>query len=150
MNDATSPRDDDTRPLGDELFADPDHGTAAPEPDDGTPTTVLDVGPQPGPRPGPPDDPAPSPSLPSPQPDPSPQAGPSPVPATVTAPAPRRGPRISTIVWGFVIAAFGAVVLASAFGAHVDTGLVAILVLAVAGVTLVVGSIVSGARRRRG
>ncbi|KAJ8139909.1 hypothetical protein OY671_006896, partial [Metschnikowia pulcherrima] len=63
---------------------------------------------------------------------------------------PRRGPRVATIVWGFVIVAFAVVVLAAALGARVDSGLATIVVLAAAGVTLVVGSIVSGARRRRG
>jgi len=65
-------------------------------------------------------------------------------------PFPRRGPRVATIVWGFVIVAFAVVVLAAALGARVDLGLATIAVLAAAGVTLVVGSIVSGARRRRG
>ncbi|MGX1574892.1 hypothetical protein [Cellulosimicrobium funkei] len=65
-------------------------------------------------------------------------------------PLPRRGPRVATIVWGFVIVAFAVVVLAAALGARVDLGLATIVVLAAAGVTLVVGSVVSGARRRRG
>ncbi len=65
-------------------------------------------------------------------------------------PLTRRGPRVATIVWGFVIVAFAVVVLAAALGARVDLGLATIVVLAAAGVTLVVGSIVSGARRRRG
>ena len=70
-------------------------------------------------------------------------------PAEPQAPG-RRGPRVATIVWGFVIVAFGVVVLAAALGARVDLGLATIVVLAAAGLTLVVGSIVSGARRRRG
>jgi hypothetical protein len=64
------------------------------------------------------------------------------------APVPSRGPRVGTIVWGFLIVAFGAAVLATALGARVDVGLAAIVVLAVAGVTLVVGSVAVGARRR--
>jgi hypothetical protein len=145
MSDPTSRHDDDTRPLGDELFDDRTPEDPAPEPTESAPTAVLDVDPQPAASYDPP--PVlgrPSPSAPS-----APAATPA-VPAEATVPAPRRGPRISTIVWGFVIVAFGTVVLASAFGARVDTGLVAILVLAAAGVTLVVGSIISGARRRRG
>ncbi|MBD8078301.1 hypothetical protein [Cellulosimicrobium arenosum] len=59
-----------------------------------------------------------------------------------------RGPRVGTIVWGFVVVALGGAVVASALGADVDMGLAAIVVLAVAGVTLVLGSVVSGARRR--
>ncbi|MFC8922360.1 hypothetical protein [Cellulosimicrobium sp. NPDC057127] len=66
----------------------------------------------------------------------------------VEAPRPPRGPRVGTVVWGFLVVACGAAVLASALGAQVDLGLAAIVVLAVAGVTLVVGSVAVGARRR--
>ncbi|MDF9875061.1 hypothetical protein [Cellulosimicrobium cellulans] len=191
MNDSAR-RDDDTRPLGDELFDTPQHQAAgadahptvplsteppateqlaaptAPEPLPTEPlpaarardgeTSVLEV---PGPAalahpvaaPGGPTTSGPTSGT-------VPSAGPS-LPATPTTPtapvAPtdpsslvRRGPRVSTIVWGFVIVAFGVVVLAAALGAQVDLGLATIVVLAAAGLTLVVGSIVSGARRRRG
>ncbi|MBD5786854.1 hypothetical protein IF650_11765 [Cellulosimicrobium terreum] len=74
-----------------------------------------------------------------------PAAGPS---TTAIAPRRPRGPRVGTIVWGFIIVALGGAVLASALGARFDMGLAAIVVLAVAGVTLLVGSIVAGARRR--
>lgn len=147
MSDPTSRHDDDTRPLGDELFDDRTPEDPAPEPTESASTAVLDVDPQPAASYDPP--PVLGRSAPSASSAPAPAAAPA-VPAEATVPAPRRGPRISTIVWGFVIVAFGTVVLASAFGARVDTGLVAILVLAAAGVTLVVGSIISGARRRRG
>lgn len=147
MSDPTSRHDDDTRPLGDELFTDPARTDEAPAADDMPSTRVLDVDPQPADTHGPPSGTAGTAGTADRS---SPQATPAPeVPAAAATPPLRRGPRISTIVWGFVIVAFGAVVLASAFGARVDTGLVAILVLAAAGVTLVVGSIVSGARRRR-
>ncbi|WP_454041226.1 hypothetical protein [Cellulosimicrobium sp. Marseille-Q8652] len=66
----------------------------------------------------------------------------------VTEREPHRGPRVATIVWGFVLFAIGAAVLAAALGADVDLGLAAIVVLVVAGVTLVVGSVVTGVRRR--
>ncbi|UKJ64074.1 hypothetical protein H1Q78_00875 [Cellulosimicrobium cellulans] len=187
MNDAER-REDDTRPLGDELFDTPQHQAAeadahrtvplsteppatelaaptAPEPLPTEPlpaarardgeTSVLDV---PGPAaavhplaaPGDPTASGPTSGA-------VPPAGPS-LPGTPTAPAApaeppspvRRGLRVSTIVWGFVIIAFGVVVLAAALGARVDLGLATIVVLAAAGLTLVVGSIVSGARRRRG
>jgi hypothetical protein len=83
--------------------------------------------------------------------DPSPTGGaPGASGVADPGPLPRRGPRVATIVWGFVIVAFAVVVLAAALGARVDLGLATIVVLAAAGVTLVVGSIVSGARRRRG
>jgi hypothetical protein len=150
---------DETRPLGDELFD--DRATAsgdrptAPLPStpagrapsgaasDDAATSPLDM------------DPATSssPSDPSGRPvgSEAPTTGPVSGPLGAPEPPPRpRGPRVATIVWGFVIVAFGAVVLAAAMGARVDMGLAAILVLALAGVTLVVGSIVSGARRRRG
>ncbi|NDO88843.1 hypothetical protein [Cellulosimicrobium composti] len=174
MNDDT--RRDDTRPLGDELFEGrTDAGTAAdarptePLPTAGRDddTTVLDV-PDPAPAHAP--GPAaaaqnPGPTAPAGQPGPTGPTGPAgpagPAGPTATAGQPgptgpvsplaaRRGPRVATIVWGFVIVAFGAVVLAGALGARVDLGLASIVVLAAAGVTLVVGSIVSGARRRRG
>ncbi|MFE6236958.1 hypothetical protein [Cellulosimicrobium sp. NPDC057862] len=188
MNDSAR-RDDDTRPLGDELFDTPQVGAAEaaahptvplstepaateplaapsvsePRPTEPLPaarvrggeTSVLDV-----PGPAAPAHPLAAPGGPTttgPTSGAVPSAGPS-LPATPTSPAApaeppspaRRGPRVSTIVWGFVIVAFGVVVLAAALGARVDLGLATIVVLAAAGLTLVVGSIVSGARRRRG
>lgn len=164
MNDDT--RRDDTRPLGDELFEGRrDAGSAAdarptePLPTAGRDddTTVLDVAdPAPAHDAGPAHDPGPAapaqdpgPAAPAGQTGPTTSAG-QPGPTGSAPVAPRRGPRVATIVWGFVIVAFGAVVLAGALGARVDLGLASIVVLAAAGVTLVVGSIVSGARRRRG
>ncbi|WP_426311123.1 hypothetical protein [Cellulosimicrobium sp. E-16] len=189
MNDSAR-RDDDTRPLGDELFDTPQAGAAeadahptvplstdppateplagpsVPDPRTTEPlpgaraardgeTSVLDV-----PGTAAPAHPLAAPGGPTttgPTSDAVPSAGPS-LPAAPTTPAApaeppspvRRGPRVSTIVWGFVIVAFGVVVLAAALGARVDLGLATIVVLAAAGLTLVVGSIVSGARRRRG
>ncbi|WP_435738830.1 hypothetical protein V5D56_09830 [Cellulosimicrobium sp. PMB13] len=70
------------------------------------------------------------------------------VPDTAARREPSRGPRVATIVWGFVLFALGAAVLAAALGADVDLGLAAIVVLVVAGVTLVVGSVVTSVRRR--
>lgn len=69
-------------------------------------------------------------------------------PGTAAGREPSRGPRVATIVWGFVLFALGAAVLAAALGADVDLGLAAIVVLVVAGVTLVVGSVVTSVRRR--
>ncbi|MCA5892580.1 hypothetical protein LEP48_04325 [Isoptericola sp. NEAU-Y5] len=59
------------------------------------------------------------------------------------------GPRSSTIVWGFLVVAFGVGLLANAAGARIDIELAAIVLLAAAGVLLVVGSAVSALRRRR-
>jgi len=189
MSESTNRRDDDTTPLGDELFgagpvdapgadgttdaagkaeADADatvpltSGPApterltveppSPEQSRAGDTSVLDVPASPAATAAPPTG-GPGPvAVPSSSHAPADQAVPPNAAQTPgePSPAPRRGPRVSTIVWGFVIVAFGVVVLAAALGARVDLGLAAIVVLAAAGVTLVVGSIVSGARRRRG
>lgn len=61
----------------------------------------------------------------------------------------RTGPRTGTIVWGFLVVAVGAGLLAHAAGARVDLELGAILLLGAAGSLLVLGSLVSAARRRR-
>lgn len=187
MNDSGR-RDDETRPLGDELFDTPQAGSPeadahptvpltteppateplgsprpAVHPTEPLPTTqardgetsVLDVG-VPAHTGAAPDGTTTSGQAAGAVPPVGPSASATPsAPASPVAPAGpptpgRRGPRVSTIVWGFVLVAFGVVVLAAALGARVDLGLATIVVLAAAGLTLVVGSIVSGARRRRG
>lgn len=60
-----------------------------------------------------------------------------------------RGPRTGTVLWGLAVVVAAIAILAVAAGEHVDFSLVAIGVLALAGATLVIGSIVSAARRRR-
>ncbi|NUU18172.1 hypothetical protein HP550_13025 [Cellulomonas humilata] len=62
---------------------------------------------------------------------------------------PRRRLRVGTVVWGLVIAAIGVGLLAWAAGVAIDLQLAMIVLLAVAGTALLVGSIVSGARARR-
>jgi len=62
---------------------------------------------------------------------------------------PRRRLRVGTVVWGLVIAAIGVGLLAWAAGVEIDLQLAMILLLAVAGTALLVGSIVSGARNAR-
>jgi hypothetical protein len=69
--------------------------------------------------------------------------------ATVPAPLVSTGPRTSTVVWGLVVAVIGCGLLAQAAGASIDLQLATILLLGVAGVLLVVGSVVSAARRKR-
>lgn len=73
--------------------------------------------------------------------------------APVVQPAPvdppRRRLRVGTVVWGLVIAAIGVGLLAWAAGVAIDLQLAMILLLAVAGTALLVGSIVSGARAAR-
>jgi hypothetical protein len=74
----------------------------------------------------------------------------APVPdKTVPPPPAQSGPRVATVVWGLVLVALGAGVVAVAGGAHLDVGLAAIVVLAGAGVALLVGSLVAGLRRDR-
>lgn len=62
---------------------------------------------------------------------------------------PRRRLRVGTVVWGLIIAAIGVGLLAWAAGVAIDLQLAMIVLLAVAGTALLVGSIVSGARSAR-
>ncbi|WP_265520708.1 hypothetical protein [Oerskovia flava] len=57
--------------------------------------------------------------------------------------------RVGTVVWGFVVVAIGIGVLAISFGAQIDVELAAISLLGLAGVSLLVGAVVAGARRNR-
>ena len=61
----------------------------------------------------------------------------------------RRRLRVGTVVWGLILAAFGLGVIAWASGARIDFQLALIVLLAVAGTALLVGSILSGARHAR-
>ncbi|WP_019136418.1 hypothetical protein [Cellulomonas massiliensis] len=73
-------------------------------------------------------------------------------PGEAAAPAPaehRPTLRVGTVVWGLVLAAIGVGVLAWAGGASIDLQLATIVLLAAAGTALLVGSLVSGARRSR-
>ena len=160
MSDEKNPPDT-TRPLRDELFP-----TAPTEPLDarGDDTLVLPASTSsaPGTEGGGTAHPADAPTTPPDGREPAGPAGGAPPaggsstaadrphadPWTANVPPAPRGPRVATVVWGFVIVALGAVVLAVALGAQVDLGLAAIAVLAVAGVTLVIGSIAASARRR--
>jgi len=82
-----------------------------------------------------------------------PAAAPVPAPADGAAPgAPaehRPSLRVGTVVWGLVLAAIGVGVIAWAGGASIDLQLATIVLLAAAGVALLVGSLVSGDRRSR-
>jgi hypothetical protein len=72
-------------------------------------------------------------------------------PAAVTAdePEPRARLRVGTVVWGLVLAAIGVGILAWASGLAIDVQLALIVLLAVAGAALLVGSLVSAARHSR-
>jgi len=86
--------------------------------------------------------------------EPEPASAPSATAPAMTTPvdtgkAPARPPvRIGTIVWGLVIAAIGVLVLALAAGATIDPGLAVIGLLAGSGIALLIGALVSAARRR--
>lgn len=82
---------------------------------------------------------------------PTDQVAPEPAPVADPAPAdpPRRRLRVGTVVWGLVIAAIGVGLLAWSAGFAIDLQLAMIVLLAVAGTALLVGSIVSGARAAR-
>lgn len=80
---------------------------------------------------------------------PDPVADPAPVVEPAPADPPRRRLRVGTVVWGLVIAAIGVGLLAWAAGFAIDLQLAMIVLLAVAGTALLVGSIVSGARAAR-
>lgn len=60
-----------------------------------------------------------------------------------------RGVRVGTVVWGLVIAAIGVGLLAFASGVTFDVELALIGLVAAAGVALLVGSLVTGMKRRR-
>ena len=80
---------------------------------------------------------------------PDPVAAPEPVVEPAPADPARRRLRVGTVVWGLVIAAIGVGLLAWAAGFAIDLQLAMIVLLAVAGTALLVGSIVSGARAAR-
>lgn len=69
--------------------------------------------------------------------------------APVAPPRPQRSMRVGTMVWGLVLAAIGAGVLAWALGATFDVELAFIVLVAAAGVLLLVGSVATTLRRRR-
>ena len=60
----------------------------------------------------------------------------------------RRGVRVGTVVWGLVLTAIGVGLLALASGVVFDVELALIILVACAGVALLVGSLVTEARRR--
>jgi hypothetical protein len=81
--------------------------------------------------------------------EPQPASAPYPPASAGTGTAPTRPPvRIGTIVWGLVFAAIGVLVLALAAGATIDSGLAVIGLLAGSGIALLIGALVSAARRR--
>ena len=85
-------------------------------------------------------------------------AAPEAAPATGTGTAPsvaspvhdsprRRGARMGTVVWGILLAAIGAGIVARGLGVDFDVELALIIVLSVMGGALLVGSVVAGIRR---
>lgn len=83
------------------------------------------------------------------EPDPAPSAAPTAAePAATPLPQRKQGVRVGTVVWGLVIAAIGAFIMAYALGVTFDAELAFIILLAAAGVLLLVGSLVTSRRRR--
>ncbi len=71
------------------------------------------------------------------------------VPAAPAEPSASRRPRVGTVVWGLVVLAVGLGLMALGNGLVFDVQLAVILLVAGAGLALLVGSLV-GARRRAG
>lgn len=149
------PAADDTAVLPVEETADDEHPVLAL--DETTPLPVTQPAPFGSPEPGPETSPIGALYSPSERPAPAdvPSSSPDPFVAEVapSEPAPvdppRRRLRVGTVVWGLVIAAIGVGLLAWAAGVEIDLQLAMIVLLAVAGTALLVGSIVSGARNAR-
>lgn len=73
---------------------------------------------------------------------------PSPTAAAVAAPPTKqRGPRMGTVVWGMLLAAFGAAIVARGLGVTFDVELALIALLCLMGGALLLGSIVAVVRR---
>lgn len=77
----------------------------------------------------------------------------APLPEPATAPVPpappeNRGPRSGTVVWGLIVTVFGIGIFAAAAGFNLDVQLALIVLLAAAGVALLVGSTISAVRRK--
>jgi hypothetical protein len=135
---AVARSDDAPRPSGAEVPVDPYPAPATP------PTAQQPVAPQPtaaswsaGPT-----GPA-APTWTAAPPPPVQPAQPAPEPAPVS-----REPRTGTVVWGLVVAVCGIGILAMAAGARIDVQLAFIILLAGAGAALLLGSVISAARRR--
>ncbi|WP_433874586.1 hypothetical protein [Sinomonas atrocyanea] len=63
----------------------------------------------------------------------------------------RQGPSLGTVIWGAVVVALAALIVAGRLGWFaVDPGMVAVVLLLVGGLGLVVGGAVAAARGRRG
>ena len=75
---------------------------------------------------------------------------PTPTPTFSTAaPSEDRHVRVGTVVWGLVLAAIGTGLVAASLGVAFDVELAFIVLVATAGVLLLVGSVASSRRRRR-
>lgn len=76
----------------------------------------------------------------------APEPAPAPAPAEPLSPR-RRGARMGTVVWGILLAAIGAGIVARGLGVRFDVELALIVVLCVMGGALLVGSVVAGIRK---
>ena len=68
---------------------------------------------------------------------------------STAAPSEDRHVRVGTVVWGLVLAAIGTGLVAASLGVAFDVELAFIVLVATAGVLLLVGSVASSRRRRR-
>lgn len=75
-------------------------------------------------------------------------AGAAPAVTATTQPEVARGVRVGTVVWGLVVIVAGGLLAAAAAGVVFDVQLAVIVTVALAGVALVLGSLVSASRRR--
>ena len=106
----------------------------------GAPSTAS--GPVHGPASAPASDPEPTSAF-----TPLPTSVPTPPPTTAADAPRRRGARMGTVVWGILLAAIGAGIVARGLGVRFDVELALIVVLCVMGGALLVGSVVAGIRK---
>ncbi|WP_448630178.1 hypothetical protein [Cellulomonas soli] len=136
-----------------ERTEDLDAGTALPSPVPADETTTASAAPaQSSPPPAAAPAPAPAPAAPTPATATTPPAPSAPTSPVLAAPQPtptRPRLRIATVVWGLIVAALGVGVLIYAAGYTLDAQLALIVLLTVAGVTLLVGSLLGNRRGAR-
>lgn len=142
---------DEAEPADDTVVLDQDSaGTTRPLPvaEETVRTSDEGAAPQPAAATEVPAPPRPT-ATPAPTTAPAPTSAPASAPAPAPAPATPAGPelRVGTVVWGLVVAVVGIGIVSFAWGARIDGGLALIVLLAGAGVALLVGSLVVALRR---
>jgi hypothetical protein len=74
--------------------------------------------------------------------------GPPPGPPLLAASV-KTGPRVGLILWGLIVAVFGAWIMAASAGVAIDAQLALILILAISGLALIVSAVIAALRRPR-